>query len=1208
MKFKYESEIDHDDIIITNSEIEYDEKRNLRYLLYEMLAKDSNGENIKLYKAIRFIRTIRLPKSVKQEVNFMDKHSQIISGYWETGINFITVIANILYPKPIGLLYCYGVQAVSESLEEAKRIADIDFEALQRGLQGSYRTLEYRDLNSDEIEWLRTKINSSKNLSILRGIPASRKNPGEAGTGLGGKDNNPDTQETTEEIVAGLSDKEYVIMMVSSPIPENVLNDWLTVCSRANTDWQAQMQGTSGLNFGINIPMMFAGNLGASQGWGEGTSDSENYGESLSHSDSTSFSESFGNSTSDSTSDSGGWSTGISNGTSDSISNGISTSDSYSDGTSLGTSHSVSSGTGTSYGESYGTGTSEGTTYGTSTSQSHSTGTSYGTSTNVGTTSSTGTSDSNAFGTSAGNTWGSSKNEGTSSSTGYSYSSNSGSSANIGSSIEIISGGYGESWGEGWGESSTTSDTTGYGTSKGTNLGYSNTHSVGTSTSNGTTSSNGTSYGTTSSDSYGTGTSYGTSHGTSTSYGISKGLSTSNSISDGISAGTSTSRSQGTGTSSGTSSGVSAGTSSGLSGSSSTSHGTGTSYGISSGTGTSDGTGTSWGNSRGTSNSISQALSSGTSASMGVGASLGFSKSYQFIDVEVRNIVLIYEYLTQRLNDSLNGNGAFYVDLYVATLEDTTQAAATTLAKSAWQNEVALFCPLQVIDLEGEELKHMLYHFAAFSSCATKEGLKGSIQGYKYSTVLLSNELTAYTHPIRLSEGGQYADIENIPVLSIPSGLNGEIYLGKILSGERWVKSDGYKTKFDYRVDGSNNMHHSFFTGESRSGKTVCATRFVVETALKTKRFDKRMRIIVLDPKRDWRVLSKFVEADRFRFYSLGDPELMPIKFNLLKIPYNVRPQLYADTVIECFCKAYQLGEKVKPIIRDAIYSSYESAGCFNSNWRETAPELSKKVFFKDIYVKIKMKMNDLKAARATPSILEAYERLLDRLDFFQKDYTIECQLFGQGGDEAKGIDDILGDDDVVVIESAGLDTTFKTFVFSTITGGIWNYCSSFEEGFKTEGQYSTLLVIEEANEVLIGSNNTEDTTPSLFEKMIDQSAGYELFVCAITQKIADMPPSIVANTGLAFSLKISREEDKDVFMNKIGKDSRIDDKTLLKFLPTMPTGWCIGKTGRSFDYKDTQPVLFAVDRLDLNPPKNDELREIMKNKSILMSLKDKQS
>lgn len=1193
MLIKNEKETNHSDITVLNSVVTYDDKKNMDTVLYEMEAKDESGRKIILYKAIKMIKLVRLPKSIKQETNFMKKHSEILAGLWERQVNLITVISNILYPEPIGMLFVYGVQGVASTVEEAMELADADYSALMHSIQGSYRTMEYRELNHSEIEWLRDKIGQMKHLSVLRGVPAAKNAPGEGGTGFGGKNKNPETLETSEEFVAGLSDKEYVVMLLSTPVNESVLQKWLTQTSKANTKWQSQMQGSTGLNFGLNIPMMFMGNLGASQGWSEGTSSGESYGESLSQSESTSFGESWGTSSSVSQSVSEGWSEGFSKGISTSesfgVSEGFGTSKSVGTSSSVGTSDSVSE----SFGTSKSTGTSSGTSEGVSISQS----------TSHGTSSSESLSEGRSSGSSVGYSQGISQGKSSSFGQNVGYSRNEGVSngSTIGggfSAAGIVSGNGGVS--------SSVTDGSGFSTGtsvgRGTSSSYSSGQSTGTSQS--ISSGYGSSRGTSESVGFSTGVSVGRSEGVSTS----EGISTSSGTSRGVSTSEGTSSSDGVSTSQGVSasqgSGTSQGYSYGKSGSVSQSVSQGQTYGQSVSQSQSTGSGVSWGSSRGTSQGFSQALSSGTSASMGIGASLGISKSYQFIDVEVRNIVMIYEQQTERLMKALQGQGAFFTDLYIATPDIETSAAATSLAKSAWQNESALFCPLQVVDLEGEELHHMLYHFAAFSSCHSKEGVKGGIQSYKYSTILLSDELTAYTHPIRLSEGGQFADIENIPVLAIPSQLKGEIYIGKVLSGERWVKEDGYKTKFDYRVDGESNMHHMFFTGESRSGKTVMATRFVVETALKTKRHGKRMRIIVMDPKQDWRVLSKFIETERFRFYSLGDPELLPIKMNLLRVPKNVRPQVYADGIIENFQRAYQLGEKVKPILRDAIYKAYDEAGVFSAHWRENAHDLSKDVSFSAVYRRIKRKMEDLKASRATPSILEAYERLLDRLDMFSKEYTVEYQMFGQGGSDAMSIDQILGEDDVIVLESYGLDNTFKSFVFGTITTAIWFYCYSHEGGFKSPDQYSTLLVIEEANEVLIGQS-AGDSSPvqgtSLFEKIVDQAAGLELFICSITQKIADMPQSIIANSGLAFSGKISREEDKDVFMNKIGKDPKIDDKPLLKFLPKMPTGWFICKSGRTFDYKEAEAVLVAVDRLDVSPPTNNELLSLIEKKELNM-------
>lgn len=1186
-----ETIVDHEDITVLNSFIEYDGKKNLKYLLYEMVFRDTDGTQKKAYKAIKLLRIIRLPKTAKQETKFMNIHSELLSGMWERQVNFMAVIANMLQPVPLGLLFCYGVQAVAETIEEAKSLVEEDFSALCSGVQGAYRTIEYRDLNLDEIEWLRDKMSNMKNLSMVRGLPMPRKSPGEAGTGgFGGRDINPDTQETTEELVAGLSDKEYVILMISTPVEEEVLNNWLTVCSRENSKWQAQLQGSQGINFGVSIPMMFAGNLGAAEGWSQGFSDSENIGEGTSHTIGQSFTESFGENQSQSVTQSHGVNQGTSH--SDSQNLGVNTGEnyginnSYNEGISHGKTHGESANFGLSESDSVGVSQGKGISENFSSAQSHSDTHSSSLSNSLS------QSHNINNGTATGLSW----NEAKGHSDGVSHTATNtvGLSASGGTPFVKISASASLSASNG--QSSTDSTTS----SKGGSQSFNQSEGFGSSVGSSKTRSDGYSDGYTFSQ--GKGISQNWSETQSKSLGKNWGVGTSDSesitknisIGTGYSKGVSKGLSAGVGTSDGISSGVSDSISQGVS--------KGVSHSISNGKSVSQGETVSWGQSHGVTNGFNGAFNSGVSASMGFGPSIGFNRTFQFIDVEVRNIVQIYEFNTERLIAALNGQGAFYTDLYIATPDNVVQAAATSLAKSAWMNETAYFCPLQVIDLEGEEKDHMFYHFAAFSACNTKEGLKGSMISYKYSTILLPDELTAYSHPVRLSEGGQFADIDNLPTLSVPSMMKGEIYMGKVLSAERWTKTMGYKTPFDYRLDGGTALHHAIFTGESRSGKTVAATRFIVESAIKTKRNGKRLRVIVLDPKQDWRVLGKFVESERFRFYSLGNPEFLPIKMNLMKIPYGVRPQIYADGLIECFCRAYQLGEKVKPILRDAIYSAYNDIGCFCKNWRDVAPELSKQVTLPLIFQRIKKKMEDMKFAKASFNIVEAYERLLDRLDMFSKDYTIEYQLFGVGGDEGLGIDDILGDDDVIVLESYGLDPTFKSFVFGQITASIWQYCYGHPGGFKADDQFSTILVIEEANEVLIGQSGDSSSTvqgTSMFEKIVDQAAGLELFIIAITQKIADMPQSIIANAGLLFTLKISREEDKDIVMEKIGRDPKIDDKPLKKFFPKMPTGWAICKSGRTFDFKEAEAVLVAVDRLDIDTPSDEELTNIMALREI---------
>ena len=238
----------------------------------------------------------------------------------------------------------------------------------------------------------------------------------------------------------------------------------------------------------------------------------------------------------------------------------------------------------------------------------------------------------------------------------------------------------------------------------------------------------------------------------------------------------------------------------------------------------------------------------------------------------------------------------------------------------------------------------------------------------------------------------------------------------------------------------------------------------------------------------------------------------------------------------------------------------------------------------------------------------DAYARLLERLSCFAREYSIECKLYGTS--DGIGIDDLIGDDDVTVLESKGLENTFKNFIFGVITSGFYKYAVAHEGGFLADDQYETVLVIEEANEVLIGTDTSKGDNVSLsgeseFEQILDQSAGYGLFVFAITQKIADMPSSIIANAGIVFAGKLKRPEDISVVVRAVGREERIDDRDLVKWFPRSPIGYFVCQTSRSFDFKDAEPVLVQISRLNINPPSNLELDEIILQNEFKQHLKE---
>jgi len=1320
-----------DDFRVIDSYAIYDDnkdkdalERELKYLCYEIESiNPETGEKLHFYKALKFVRIIRLPKAAKQSTSFMDQQSQILSSVYENGYNLVTIIANIIKPVPLGLLFLYGVQGVGKDIEEAKAQADSDFIGLTSSLQSTFRVLEMKIINAQQTEWLREKMFNMEYMTVVRGIPKANTSGEDMGNkGMGGKNLNPDSQGTLEEFIAGMADYEYVVQVLSSPVKWSTLEDWQAQTEKHMTDWNSQLQGTSALSFNISMPMMYAANQSSSEGWSKGYTDADSVttslgesfstsdGQSVSESISQSYSESFGLNESTSVSDSVSHSQSISTGETfgqthgqtfgQSISQNASVNMNVSQGSSLGQSHSVNQSTNDSVSMSQGQTSSQ--TY----SQNASTNVS--TNHNVGTNQSVSATTSETIGQteSAGKTQTGtqteslalSQNWGTAFGKSYNYTQNSSQTGSIGGSVNMatggshsitsggsVGGGYtlnsganiqipfigaGLSGGAGTTENfqvngsetnaTTYSGTLGYTVNAGfangeslgiglnatQNYGFGVTSSGSASLSTGITQTESVSqtFGMSSSETYGASESYGTSHGQSfgSSYGLSDSVSASQSITSGISSGwgntlsktdsitSSNGYSQGQGITSSVSNSVSnshsisqsisEGVTTGKSVGSTqgSSYTKGTSNGITTGKSTSETVtqGTSNSTSTGSSKSISTGASgayvSGSSSSMGFGPSIGYNKSYQWLDQQVKDILELLEYKNERYKKSLRGEGAFYTYVYIACPSQDALSAAQAVAKSTWQNEKAMITPLQVLRLTNEEQKHLLYHFSAFSNDITRTNVEGIMQ-YKYCTVLLPHEYVAYTHLPRVTEGGIFADINDIPIFAVQSMLKGEIYMGTILNAGRHTLHNGYSTPYDFRIDESELMH-GFFTGASRSGKTVAAMRFVAELSrVRRKNTGKRLRIVCMDPKQDWRTLARFVDPERFRFYSLGKCSFRPVYINPFKIPKGVEPQTWIDGVIDIYCRAYGLLERGKQMMGETIYQLYEEAGVFEARdssadkWEDLVVERSKEVTFAKVYErmsKIKAFLEDPSnpKGRAGNDTRDAYARLLDRLQCFSRPFSVEYKLFGTS--KGIGIDELIGDDDVTILESSGLEKTFKNFIFGVITSGFYKYAKAHEGGYLAKDQYETVLVIEEANEVLIGNDCAGSGAgasmgmtvagQSEFEEILDQSAGYGLFIIAITQKIADMPKSIVANSGLVFAGRLKTPDDITVVVRSVAREERYDDRDLVKWFPRMATGMFVCQRSRTFDFKDAEPILVQIARLNAVPPSNLEIDEIL--------------
>lgn len=952
---------------------------------------------------------------------------------------------------------------------------------------------------------------------------------------------------------------------------------------------------SSSLSQGVSSSSSF----GMSEGVNSSHGSSANYGQSSSAGHSSTFGGNFGGSL--------GLPFGTASGNA-SISGSSSDSASFGESSSNGISNSVGQSHGTSFGTSSGSSMSSGVSHGQSTSQgaSLSYGSSAGISGSYGANESYGTN----IGQSISQGWGANQ------SVSDSYSIGNGVSQSVSHGISE-SAGLSQSYG--YGQSSSISNSVGVSDSMGMSYGHgvstgiSASQNVGQSDSTSMSQNFGQSQSQNFGQNYGisSGVNYGQNYGQSVSQNVGQNYGISDSVSYGQNYGQSESysQSQNYGQSESVGQSETFGKSVGQTLTNSVSQSASTGYGQNVGNTESVSNGNSYttsnGSSQGTSNGTTGTSSMGTSSSMGLGPSIGYSKSYQWLDQGVKDLLELMEYQNERIKKALRGQGAFYTYVYIACPSLDALSTAQAVAKSTWQNEYAMVNPVQVLDLTETEQKHLLYHFSAFSADVTRENVFGA-EEYKYCTVLLPEEYVAYTHLPRVSEGGVFSIVQDVPKFSVPARMQGDIYMGTILNPERFTFEHGYRTAFDYRID-ENNLMHGFFTGASRSGKTVAAMRFIAELSkIRRKKTGKRLRIVVMDPKQDWRTLARFVEPERFNFYSMGNPNFNPIHINPWKVPHGVNPQVWIDGVIDIYCRAYGLLERGKQMIADVVYELYKENGVFDvsgsdSESKDLVAELSSRVNFQSIYRRMEEKRDKLTGAgKSGNDTKDAYARLIERLSCFSREYSIESKLYGSS--EGIAIDDLIGADEVTVLESKGLENTFKNFIFGVITSGFFKFALAHEGGYLADDQYETVLVLEEANEVLTGNDcagtgggqNFGMSGQSEFEQILDQSAGYGLFIFAITQKIADMPSSVIANSGLVFAGRLKRTDDINVVVRTVGREERIDDRDLVKWFPRSPTGWFVCQTSRTFDFKDAEPILVQISRLNINPPSNIELDEIL--------------
>lgn len=952
---------------------------------------------------------------------------------------------------------------------------------------------------------------------------------------------------------------------------------------------------SSTLNFGVSQFINIGGSESASSGYSAGVNNS--VGVSLSESNSASvssgysagLSESHSVSVSESASRSLGFSQSISESTSISHSNSISHGSSWSTGESQSISQSISHGGGISHGTSH----SIGTSHSTGTSVSYGESSSYSTSENYGQTHTSGVSQSQ----------GQTVSQGISQSESISHSYGTGYSKGVNQS-ESFSNTIGQSISHGTSKSNSYSEGSSWSNSVSESIGKSNSYtqsiseSLGKSISFGKSVSQSESFGT--SQSYSTGTSESISQGISHSRGESFGMTIGTSVgqSQGVSQSIGQSISQGKTVTQGTSQSVgqTIGNSTSITASKGMSNSVTDSIGVSKGksvsegvsVGKSKGTGTSDTTSLAISSGYSHSQSTGTSSSMGLGPSISYSKSAQWYDENKANLVQILEEQRNRLMTALR-QGAFYVDVYILTPDEKTKKAAGVLATAAWYGDV-FPSPVQVVNPDPMWAEHLMAHVSVFSACTMPEDSIELMEGYKFSTVLLPEEMGAYCHPPRFEGGDMNTVYEAMPYFHLPGKMEGEAFMGWCVATET-----GKPTEIEYKFS-KRNMMHTLISGSSGSGKTTTSLRFISELINQM-----GFGATILDWKDDWRSLAYVVPEEKFKFYSLGTTPVNRLSFNPLAIPDQVDVDLWVDTVVEAFVIGFGLGQRGYEICWRNLARLYSKHGA----WKD--PSRSKNLTLMDLYKEIEAEILDKgQKKQAGFGDVEAYNRVLSRMGYFANE---DSRLYSMFGNPENPIDiqELCVPGEVVVLEAQGMKGPQKSFLLGLIAAGVFQIARA-QKIFVNKPH---MIVFEEAHEVVKGtdtasSNNASSgvVEESVYEVMWNEGRSAGLYLVAIAQMPTHLPTSVLANTRIYITHQLGNDEDVDFISRRMVRDPRLEHKDFPRFLERVPLGYSIIQTRNVRHHAEAEPVLIKVEMIEAPRPTDDQIKIITLRREMLLKEK----
>jgi hypothetical protein len=587
-------------------------------------------------------------------------------------------------------------------------------------------------------------------------------------------------------------------------------------------------------------------------------------------------------------------------------------------------------------------------------------------------------------------------------------------------------------------------------------------------------------------------------------------------------------------------------------------------------------------------------------------------------------------------------DGAYYTDFYVLTRTPRGKAAAEAAIRQAYQGKGPLVVtPIQARKLGPEEEKHIRLHAMCFAPCFERERVVGTLEAYRFTTLMLPEQLAALTAPALFEEGPAITVQEKIPVFAFNPNMEDGITIGYQISSERGVVTDT-----PFRIP-RENYFHTIFAADTGFGKTVAAERMALESTLAW-----HFRTVVLDFGAGWRrLLNAPIPPERVEVWQLFPGALVPFRWNPWEVGERLQPDFQLKANCEIFKNAGRMGPRQLGFMRRAAREMYLRFGVLTSdkevwadpNWgkvRDSAeeeainaarrardlpersligtplPDLA--AFERQALARHRSKKADMST---WVDILESYKPELDRRKDIASMQALEgvllriepftqgelARMYG-GGEDTIRVEELgfLGPRDdpwgISIVEGgAELDEYSKAALLGLIAYRLYfDAVVRRREEIGKKPSPPLQIFFEEGNKIITGveTDTTEGKgqTTEIFQSMWRDGRKYGAFFHVVVQNPSELPPGIVSSCNTGFFGQLKKPEDQDVALAHLGFSPRgFVDEDYRRFLGRQPKPWFIAKVGLNSDMAKTTQYLIMPLMVPAREPTDEEIYAHMK-------------